>query len=657
MFDYIRVSSCVPSIAVADVTGNTKKIVAQLQEAAENGSNIAVFPELCLTGYTCQDLFFQQTLLEECGKGLLRIAEETGKLKITAIVGAPVRIRGLLYNCAVVISGGEIVGIVPKTFMPNYAEYYEKRWFATSEDLAEMDDWYTVRELGIPGENGEAAVPVGRNQVFTVPGKMTFGMELCEDVWTPIPPSSYLALGGAEVIFNLSASNETIAKRNYRRQLISQQSARCLCAYVYCSAGETESTQDLVFSGHSMIAENGTMLAENEKLLDSGYVLTTDIDLGKIRADRMKNRSFGDSVRVYGMEQPCQPVYLAEDAQSWESDGTLYRLNKLPFVPANRQGRQERCRDIFQMQVSGLKKRLTVTNGKAVIGVSGGLDSTLALLVATEAIRQMGRPLSDVVGITMPCFGTTDRTYNNSLELMKTLGITSVTIPIAAAVEQHFRDIGHDKAVTDLTFENSQARERTQVLMDYAGKVGGLVVGTGDLSELALGWCTYNADHMSMYGVNASIPKTLIRWMIDSLVEYNIFPDSTEVLKDVLDTPISPELLPPDEDGKIAQQTESIVGPYALHDFFLYYVLRYGFTPEKIFCLAKRAFGNDFDAETILKWLKNFYRRFVSQQFKRSCLPDGVKVGSVCLSPRGDWRMPSDAAAAAWLSRVDAMEA
>jgi NAD+ synthase (glutamine-hydrolysing) len=455
-------------------------------------------------------------------------------------------------------------------------------------------------------------------------------------------------MAGAEIIFNLSASNEVIAKRQYRKNLVSQQSARCLCAYVYCSAGCTESTQDLVFSGHSIVAENGAVLAENENLLDTDYVLTMDLDLGKIRADRMKNRSFADAARVYG-----KPAQLVEIPKIWDSDGNLYPLQKLPFVPSSRQDRQTRCQSIFQMQVAGLKKRMTVTGGKAVVGVSGGLDSTLALLVAAEATRQLGRPASDVVGITMPCFGTTDRTFQNSLTLMKTLGVTSLTIPIAAAVEQHFRDLGHDKAITDLTFENSQARERTQVLMDYAGKVGGFVVGTGDLSELALGWCTYNADHMSMYGVNASIPKTLIRWMIDALVEYNIFPDSTAVLRDVLDTPISPELLPPDENGKIAQQTEDIVGPYALHDFFLYYVLRFGFTPEKIFCLACRAFQEDFDRETIKKWLKTFYRRFVYQQFKRSCLPDGVKVGSVCLSPRGDWRMPSDASAAAWLGRAE----
>ena len=648
MFDFVRVSCGVPATEVADVKGNTEKIAAQLREGAEAGSRLMVFPELCLTGYTCQDLFFQQTLLEDCGKGIMRLCAVTKELGVTAVVGAPLSIRGQLYNCGVVLCGGRVSGIVPKTFMPNYGEYYEKRWFSSSEDLGVTE--VPARELGLAGDD---MIPVGRELVFAGENGATFGVELCEDLWTPLPPSTFLCMNGAEIILNLSASNEVIAKRQYRRSLVSQQAGRCLCAYVYCSAGCTESTQDLVYSGHSMIVENGTVLAENQKLLDTDYVLTADIDLGKIRADRMKNRSFSETGRVYGSWEPARRVALSEMA--WDSDGSLYPLRKLPFVPSVSQDRRERCRDIFQMQVAGLKKRLSVTGSKAVVGVSGGLDSTLALLVSVEAMNQLKRPKADVVGITMPCFGTTDRTYNNSLELMKTLGITSVTIPIARAVEQHFDDLGHDKNVTDLTFENSQARERTQVLMDYAGKIGGLVVGTGDLSELALGWCTYNADHMSMYGVNASIPKTLIRWMIDSLVEYNVFPESTDVLRDVLDTPISPELLPPDASGKIAQETESIVGPYALHDFFLYHVLRFGFTPEKIYQLACRAFAGDFDGETVKKWLKTFYRRFVSQQFKRSCLPDGVKVGSVCLSPRGDWRMPSDASSKAWLSRAEAL--
>ena len=658
MFDFIRVSCCVPAIEVADVMGNCEKIEKQLRQSAAEGSGIAVFPELCLTGYTCQDLFFQNTLLEDCFQAIRHLAAVTKELGIMAIIGSPMKVRGQLYNCAVVLSRGEIQGFVPKMYMPNYGEFYEKRWFSTAEDLYKLGDCVVyASELGmVDNEKDNYPVDIMHSTLFTLPDGTRFGIELCEDLWTPLPPSTMLCLNGAELIFNLSASNETIAKRDYRRQLVSQQSARCLCGYVYVSAGCTESTQDLVFSGHSMIAENGGILAENQKLLDMDYVLTMDIDLGRIRADRIKNRSFADCARVNHAAVRSVSISGFKHGQGEEgADGSLHPISKLPFVPSNRAGRQQRCRDIFEMQVAGLKKRLTVTGSKAVIGVSGGLDSTLALLVAVEAMGQLGRPKTDVVGITMPCFGTTDRTFHNSLELMKTLGVTSVTIPIAAAVEQHFRDIGHDKAVTDLTFENSQARERTQVLMDYAGKVGGLVVGTGDLSELALGWCTYNADHMSMYGVNASIPKTLIRWMIDALVEFEIFPDSTEVLRDVLDTPISPELLPPDENGKIAQQTESIVGPYALHDFFLYYVLRFGYTPEKIFYLANMAFSGDFDRETIKKWLKNFYRRFVTQQFKRSCLPDGVKVGSVCLSPRGDWRMPSDASAKAWLRRAEAL--
>ncbi len=640
MFDFIRVSCCVPPIDVADVYGNTEKIVNQVKSAAQAGSSVVVFPELCLTGYTCQDLFFQTTLLNDCEAALNSLKLLTKELDITTIVGTPLRIQGQLYNCAAVISCGSIMGVVPKTFMPNYSEYYEKRWFSTAEDL-KADKLCLCDEI----------IPVGQNMLFTLNNGPTFGIELCEDLWTPLPPSTFLTMNGAEVIFNLSASNEVISKRAYRRQLVSQQSARCLCGYVYCSAGQTESTQDLVFSGHSMICENGTLLAENNNLLDSDYILTMDIDLGRIRSDRLKNRSFTDAARVYSKGKEF--TYVSLDVICNNSDGLLYPLKKYPFVPESKHDRQARCMDIFHMQVAGLKKRLMVTQSKAVVGVSGGLDSTLALLVATEAMHQLGRPTTDVIGITMPCFGTTNRTYHNSLELMETLGVAVKIIPIADAVEQHFKDIDHDRSVTDLTFENSQARERTQVLMDYAGKLGGLVVGTGDLSELALGWCTYNADHMSMYGVNASIPKTLIRWMIDSLVEYNIFSNSTVVLQDILDTPISPELLPPDENGQIAQQTEDIVGPYALHDFFLYYVLRFGFTPEKIYYLAQIAFGEDYDTDTIKKWLKTFYRRFVSQQFKRSCLPDGVKVGSVCLSPRGDWRMPSDASAKSWLFHAE----
>ena len=474
MYDFIRVSCCVPAIEVADVTGNCEKIESQLRKAAKDGSTVAVFPELCLTGYTCQDLFFQNTLLEDCQAAIRHLAQVTEELDIIAIIGSPLRLRGQLYNCAWILGDGSIQGIVPKTYMPNYGEFYEKRWFSTAEDLSMLglgDCVVSPTEFGMnDSEEGIYPVLISPSGLFQLPDGTRLGIELCEDLWTPLPPSTMLCLSGAELIFNLSASNETIAKRDYRRQLVSQQSARCLCGYVYVSSGCTESTQDLVFSGHSMIAENGGILAENQKLLDTDYVLTMDIDLGRIRADRMKNRSFADCARVNRAAVQTFPLscfHLSGDEEG--SDGSLHPISKLPFVPSSRQDRQQRCRDIFEMQVAGLKKRLTVTHSKAVIGVSGGLDSTLALLVAVEAMGQLGRPKTDVIGITMPCFGTTDRTFHNSLELMKTLGVTSVTIPIAAAVEQHFRDLGHDKSVTDLTFENSQARERTQVLMDYAG--------------------------------------------------------------------------------------------------------------------------------------------------------------------------------------------
>jgi len=460
-----------------------------------------------------------------------------------------------------------------------------------------------------------------------------------------------LTLNGAEVILNLSASNETVGKRSYRRDLVKHQSSMCNCIYAYTSSGFTESTQDLVFSGHSLVAEDGYMLTENRDELQTDYLLVQDADFGRIRNERRKNKSVRDAESFFGRMEEARTIDLGKD--TLRSDGTLYKLNKLPFVPADRQERMERCNSVFNIQSTGLAQRLKVIGAKAVIGISGGLDSTLALLVAVEAMAKLGRPASDVHGITMPCFGTSDRTYRNSLELMKTLGISSKEISIKDAVNTHFRDIGHDPEVFNTTYENAQARERTQILMDYAGKVGGIVVGTGDLSELALGWCTYNGDHMSMYGVNASIPKTMIRWMIQAIAENPRFAQSRAVLLDILDTPISPELLPPDETGKISQQTEDLVGPYALHDFFLYYMLRCDFAPRKIYAMACRAFKNDFDGETVKKWLQVFYRRFFTQQFKRSCMPDGVKVGSISLSPRGDWRMPSDATVRIWLDEID----
>ena len=646
MFDFIRIAAAVPKVRVADITHNTRAIIEKIHTADGMGADIIVFPELAVTGYTCADLFNQQALITGAKCALNEISEASMNTPALIVVGAPVKICGQLYNCAVFMGGGQVLAIVPKTFLPNYAEYYEKRWFSSSADLDATS--ISSRELGVEGEYD---IPVGRDIVLDINGQYTIGAEICEDAWTPLPPSTMLALSGAEIIVNLSASNEVISKRKYRRDMVIMHSARTIGAYAYCSAGAGESTTDLIFSGHCIIAENGRLLKESEHLIEDEGMTIADVDLGRIRADRQKDKSFKDCAALYG--EGCAIEYVENDDLRVRSDGRLYPVEKLPFVPNTHTDRLERCRDIFEMQVGGLKKRLETIGAKAVVGVSGGLDSTLALLVATEAMRRLNRPATDVYGITLPCFGTTDRTHDNAIELMKKLGVSIEEINIMDACRTHYRDIGHDGKVYDLTYENTQARERTQVLMDYAGKIGGIVIGTGDLSELALGWCTYNGDHMSMYGVNASIPKTLIRWMIGAIAEYDVFSGCAEVLKDIIDTPISPELLPPDAQGNIAQKTESIVGPYALHDFFLYYVLRFGFEPAKIFTLAKRAFENDFDSETILKWMKTFYRRFFAQQFKRSCLPDGVKVGSVSLSPRGDLRMPSDAQAAYFLSLID----
>ena len=646
MYDFIRAAAVVPDMIVADVSHNTLQILKKSDEPELSNADIIVFPELCLTGYTCGDLFFQQKLQTSV---LLAIKEitlhEQNKSRIL-VIGAPIVILGQLYNCAVVISGGKIFGIVPKTFLPVYNEYYEKRWFSSSADLNVKSISSKVFFL-----DDDYEINTGRDLIFNINSQITFGIEICEDLWTPIPPSGFLSVNGAELILNLSASNETISKHSYRRDLIRMQSAGNICAYLYTSSGAFESSTDLVFSGHSVFAENGTVLAENSELIDSDYILVHDFDIGKIKADRMKNKSFKDTKTVYALNQEIRFININID--NIKGDGSLYSIPKHPFVPSAKTDRIDRCMDIFKMQVGGLCKRIKTTGCKMVVGVSGGLDSTLALLVAAQTAKKLNLPSTDVYGITMPCFGTSGRTYNNSLLLMKALGISCEEINIKDAVSRHFSDIGHDGKTLDLTFENSQARERTQVLMDYAGKVGGLVVGTGDLSELALGWCTYNADHMSMYGVNAGIPKTLVKWMIESIVEYNIFPNATDVLKDIIDTPISPELLPPDSRGNISQETEDIIGPYELHDFFLYYVLRFGFEPSKIYMLAKTAFKNEYSNDFILKWLKNFYRRFFTQQFKRSCLPDGVKIGSVCLSPRGDWRMPSDASGRIWLDEVE----
>ena len=645
MFDFIRLACAVPDVEVGNTEFNTQEIIKYID--INKDADIIVFPELSVTGYTCADLFFQKTLIDGAKCGLRRIAETTCDTDSAVAVGAPLIIGGRLYNCAVMMSHGRVDGIAVKTFIPTYNEYYEKRWFSSAAELKISS--VGSDELGL---DWEYDIPVGGNLIFNYSG-VKVGVEICEDLWAPLPPSTLLTLAGAEVILNLSASNETIMKRKYRTELVSQQSARSICAYAYASAGMTESTTDLIFSGHSLICENGGVLCQNDSLIDGGYSLKHDVDLGRIRADRAENKTFGDSAVFYLDGKDFVEI---KKNLKLESDGGLYEIKKLPFVPSAKKDRIERCMDIFRMQVAGLKKRASKIGGKMVLGVSGGLDSTLALLVCAETARQLGRDPSDVVAITLPCFGTTKRTHSNAWELMQTLGVHAMEIDIKEACTLHCRDIGHPTDQFDVTYENIQARERTQVLMDYACKLGGFVVGTGDLSELALGWCTYNADHMSMYGVNCGVPKTLVRWMISALIDYNVFPESTRVLEDIIDTPISPELLPPDVDGNIQQETEEIIGPYALHDFFLYYLLRFGFSPSKIFFLAKKAFKEDFDNETILKWLEVFYKRFFTQQFKRSCLPDGVKIGSVCLSPRGDWRMPSDASYKIWIDEIEKLK-
>ena len=637
MLDYIRIACAVPAVKVGDVTKNTEDICAFMEQADAKQVDLLLFPELAMTGYTCGDLFYQEPLHDAVDKGLGEILACSKKYPaLTCVVGLPVRMDMQLLNCAAVIHNGILRGLVSKTYLPDYGGFNESRWFSS------------VKETQLVSLCGQKTM-VGTDLLYKI-GGVTVGIEICEDFFAPVSPSAFQALNGAEVILNLAASPEQVGKKFGRTEQMKVYSGNCKCIYAYCSAGYTESTTDLVFSGHSVIAECGTVLQENVNVVDSGYLMVQDCDLGIIRAERRKNATFRMAAQRYAGEYLLQNVMDGK----LRADGTLYPVQKLPFIPSTQSERLAYCNEIFQLQVTGLKQRLTAIGGaNAVIGISGGLDSTLALLVAVEAMRQMDRPASDVYGVTMPCFGTSDRTYNNSWELMNTLGINSKEIVIKDAVSLHFQDIGHDPAIHNATYENSQARERTQILMDYASVVGGIVVGTGDLSELALGWCTYNGDHMSMYGVNGTVPKTLIRWIIDTISQRPEFAASRKVLEDILDTPISPELLPPDAEGKISQQTEDLVGPYALHDFYLYYVLRYGFTPEKIYTLACRAFAKDFDAATIKKWLKSFYRRFFTQQFKRSCMPDGVKVGAVGLGPRGDWNMPSDASARIWLDEVD----
>ena len=643
----VRVGAAVPSLALGNVKENMKRHLAMMREAKEKHVSIVTFPELSLTGYTCGDLFFQRRLLDDVTDALLALKDEMPE-GILAVVGAPLEIEGALYNCAVVLHKGEIISAVPKTFLPNNGEFYEKRWF----------------QSGDARRDASAAIPklktdVCRQAIFETEDGVCFGIELCEDLWAPLPPSTMLSVEGAEIILNLSASNELLSKREYRQQLISQQSARCQCGYVYVSAGMGESSSDLVFSGHSVIASCGTVIRESEGYLADNYLMTADIDIDRIRADRMKQSSFADcaaQVRAMWKQEP-NILRTMENALLPDDAAPDYRVSKHPFIPSDKASRQLRCAQILAMQATALARRLAVTGGKVVVGISGGLDSTLALLAACKAVDMLHLPRTNILGITMPCFGTTDRTYHNALDLMTSLGVSQREIPIHNAVRQHFADIGHDESDHSVTYENCQARERTQVLMDVANKIGAIVLGTGDLSEIALGWCTYNADHMSMYGVNSGVPKTLVRWVIQTAAENEAFSSSRECLQSILDTPISPELLPPDEKGNILQQTEDVVGPYALHDFFLYYAIRFGYPPKKVFELCCIAFQDDFSCETILKWLKNFYRRFWTQQFKRNCMPDGVKIGSIALSPRGDWRMPSDAQYKAWMDECDCIKA
>ena len=645
MLDFIRIACAVPAVKVGDVKKNAEDICAYIEKADAANADLVVFPELALTGYTCGDLFFQDALWQSVKEGLKRICECTEKHPaLNVVVGLPIRINSKLLNCAVLIRKGGLRGIVPKTYLTDA----EKSWFVSGTDLKE-----TSAAMDVFGRDEFGFTSLGTDLLIEIGDGAVVGIELCEDMNAPIPTSALLAVNGANVIVNPSASPELAGKHTQRNDRVKANSVAATCIYAYVSAGSTESTADLVYSGHSMIVENGTVLKENENLIDSDYMIVQDCDLGRIRAERQKNPTFRQAAYFYGDRQYLNESMLGDAAL--RSDGDLYPVQKLPFIPSTKAERDAYCKEAFHIQAAGLAQRLKTINSNAVIGISGGLDSTLALLVCVEAMRILGRPATDIYGVTMPCFGTSDRTYNNAWDLMKKLDINAKEISIKNAVTLHFEDIGHDKNIHNGTYENSQARERTQILMDYASVVNGIVVGTGDLSELALGWCTYNGDHMSMYSVNGSIPKTLIRWIIEAVAEEDVFAASRDVLMDILDTPISPELLPPDAQGKIAQQTEDLVGPYALHDFYLYHMLNFGFTPTKIYTLACRAFKDDFEPAVIKKWLRTFYWRFFTQQFKRNCMPDGAKALPLSFSPRGDWQMPSDAAGRIWLDEVDTL--
>lgn len=632
--NFIRVAAACPVVNIADISFNVENIKKCINTALNQNSKLIVFPELSITAYTCGDLFLQQHLIDESINAVQDICNFSLDKDILITVGAPLLHNYCLYNCAYIIYNGKVLGIVPKNYIPNYTEFYEKRWFTEGYDV--------IGEcISLPFQKD---IPFGINLIFSS-GAFKFGFEVCEDLWTVIPPSSYLALLGANIIGNLSASNELVAKSSYRKSIVSSQSARSISSYVYSSSGVYESTTDLVFSGHLLIGENGIILEENDRFQRENQVITSIIDIDKLTNERMRNLSFRDSVRLC----PFKPVEINFNFMD-TLPATFDRfIDKHPFVPSNEREREERSKEIFSIQAAGLAKRLNHTGiSKVVIGISGGLDSTLALLVAVKTLDMLKLPRKNIIAITMPGFGTTDRTYNNAVLLCKELETDFREINIVDACLQHFKDIGHPTEIHDVTYENVQARERTQILMDLANKEGGLLVGTGDLSELALGWATYNGDHMSMYSVNCSVPKTLVRYLVKYVADHESTPEISEALNDILDTPVSPELLPKDKNGEITQKTEDIVGPYELHDFFLYYFIRQNATPEKILFLAKEAFKEDYDNITIEKWFDKFIKRFFTQQFKRSALPDGPKVGTISLSPRGDWRMPSDASYKLW---------
>ena len=654
MKGFIKVAAAVPRVTVADPSANVGSIMALCEQMNADGVRIAVFPEICVTGYTCADLFHNETLLASACEALTKLVEASSKWSLTLIVGLPARVGNVLYNTAAVIRRGRLVGLVPKTYIPNYNEFYEKRWWAPAPP-------YPLQIELIPGHT----VTMDVRNIFRVDG-VTFGIEICEDLWTAIPPSSKAALAGAEVIFNLSASDAVIGKYDYLRNLMASQSGRCITGYVYSSAGFGESSTDLVFDGITLIAENGSVLAEAQRWNKDSFYTVSEIDISAIRHDRMRLSSFADCAATnisdtYNIIDLSDSYDYDNEKIACEKSNFARYISPTPFIPRSTTDIAKRCDEIISIQTAALAQRLSATHTKnIVIGVSGGLDSTLALLVAVKTFDTLGYDRKGIHAITMPGFGTTDRTYHNAVNLIHALGTSYREIAISDAVTLHFRDIGHDIAVKDVTYENSQARQRTLLLMDIANQVAGMVLGTGDLSELALGWATYNGDHMSMYGVNVGVPKTLVRYLVERFAEGDAqlidLPDGSpvpEILADIAATPISPELIPADSEGNIIQKTEDLVGPYILHDFFLYYTLRFGLSPIEIYYRARIAFENEYDDETIKYWLRVFVRRFFSQQFKRSCLPDGPKVGSVCLSPRGDWRMPSDASCKAWLDALE----